>query len=276
MSRALIVLDTEFQRRKAADWVWSLKHGTRVEFKAPKRTDDQNSLMWVLLTKMSVSLKWHGRHLTPDDWKLQFLDALRRAKNEELRIVPNIDNTGFVNLSTSSSDLSKEEMSDLIELIYKFGAEHGVELGEQEPQSDAPTSEGSDGDAPRPNTPDVAAAPIEPAEAADQEAGEPEADHGDTAAPASDLITPADRDWLKQTARMLWAATGVGEQDVLKNQMAGIRDNLTPAGISKAARDKANTINAKCKLVCFGEASAADTLALIAGIAGCEAKDITT
>ena len=188
MSRALIVLDTEFQRRKAADWVWSLKHGTRVEFKAPKRTDDQNSLMWVLLTKMSVSLKWHGRHLTPDDWKLQFLDALRRAKNEELRIVPNIDNTGFVNLSMSSSDLSKEEMSDLIELIYKFGAEHGVELGEQESQSGAPTSEGSDGDAPRPNTPDVAAAPIEPAEAADQEAGEPEADHGDTAAPASDLI----------------------------------------------------------------------------------------
>jgi hypothetical protein len=91
--------------------------------------------MWVLLTKMSVSLKWHGRHLTPDDWKLQFLDALRRAKNEELRIVPNIDNTGFVNLSTSSSDLSKDEMSDLIELIYKFGAEHGVQSWTNPPEN---------------------------------------------------------------------------------------------------------------------------------------------
>jgi hypothetical protein len=93
---------------------------------------------------MSVSLKWHGRHLTPDDWKLQFLDALRRAKNEELRIVPNIDNTGFVNLSTSSSDLSKKEMSDLIELIYKFGAEHGVELSkppDQSPTPNAPSGE---------------------------------------------------------------------------------------------------------------------------------------
>lgn len=269
MSRALIVLDTEFQRRKAADWCWSLKPGTRCEFKAPKRTDDQNSLMWVLLTKMSVALKWHGRHLTPDDWKLQFLDALRRAKNEELRIVPNIDNTGFVNLSTSSSDLSKEEMSDLIELIYKFGAEHGIELGEQESQSGAPTSEGS-----------VAAD-----NSLSQESGEAEEEapetlapdkpaHGEQAASSSEL-SAEDRDWLKQTASMLWAATGVGEQDVLKNQMAGIRDNLTPAGISQAARAKANSINAKCKLVCFGEASAADTLALIAGIAGCEAKDIT-
>jgi hypothetical protein len=149
MSRALVVLDTEFQRRKAADWCWSLKHGTRVEFKAPKRSDDQNSLMWVLLTKMSVALKWHGRHLTPDDWKLQFLDALRRAKNEELRIVPNIDNTGFVNLSTSSSDLSKDEMSDLIELIYKFGAEHGVELSEPNtPDAHAPTPHAQSGVSP--------------------------------------------------------------------------------------------------------------------------------
>jgi hypothetical protein len=139
-------------------------------------------------------------------------------------------------------------------------------------------SEGSDGD-PQ-GTPPAQAVAAEPLH---QESGEqeeeapdatgPEPAHGEQAASSSDL-TPEDRDWLKQTARMLWAATGVGEQDVLKNQMTGIRDNLTPATISKAARDKANSINSRCKLVCFGEASAADTLALIAGIAGCEPKEI--
>jgi hypothetical protein len=60
--------------------------------------------------------------LRPDDWKLIFLDALKR----ELRMVPNLDGTGFVNLGRSSSDLSKGEMSDMIELILAFGSQHGV------------------------------------------------------------------------------------------------------------------------------------------------------
>ncbi|HQN52055.1 MAG TPA: recombination protein NinB, partial [Phenylobacterium sp.] len=66
----------------------------------------------------------HGVKLSPDDWKLVFLDALGR----ELRMVPNLDGTGFVNLGRSSSDLSKSEMTDLIELIFAYGAKHGVEF----------------------------------------------------------------------------------------------------------------------------------------------------
>lgn len=55
-----------------------------------------------------------------------FLDALKR----EVRIVPTIDNKGFVNLGRSSSDLSKSEMGDLMELISAFGAAHGVRFHE--------------------------------------------------------------------------------------------------------------------------------------------------
>ncbi len=75
-----------------------------------------------MLTEVSVQLSWHRQKLRPDDWKLIFMDALKR----ELRIVPNIDGTGFVNLGRSSSDLSKEEMGELLELISAFGAQHGV------------------------------------------------------------------------------------------------------------------------------------------------------
>ena len=67
-------------------------------------------------------MPWHGLRLTLDDWKLIFLDALKR----EVRMVPNIDGNGFVSLGRSSSDLSKEEMGDLLELIYAFGARHDV------------------------------------------------------------------------------------------------------------------------------------------------------
>jgi hypothetical protein len=58
--------------------------------------------------------------------------CFEREKGSGLRIVPNLDNTGFVNLGTSSSDLSKDEMSELIELILAFGANHNVELHEPE------------------------------------------------------------------------------------------------------------------------------------------------
>jgi hypothetical protein len=101
--------------------------GTRVEVKAAKRTISQNDRMWAMLTDIARQLPWHSVKLRPDDWKLIFMDALKT----ELRIVPNIDGTGFVNLGRSSSDLSKSEMSNLISLIEAFAAQHGVKLHDE-------------------------------------------------------------------------------------------------------------------------------------------------
>ena len=126
MARALLVLSSPDIRQKAMIWLSKAPIGTRVEFKGPKRTLPQNDRMWAMLTDVAEQLLWHGKPLSTDDWKLMFLDALHRARNEELRIVPNIDNSGFVNLSTSSSDLDKQEMSDLMEIITAFGSSHGV------------------------------------------------------------------------------------------------------------------------------------------------------
>ena len=122
MSRAVITIREQTDRDRATRWIGQAQAGTRVVFQAAKRSLPQNDRMWACLTDIATQLKWHGVKLSPDDWKLIFLDALKR----ELRMVPNIDGTGFVNLGRSSSDLSKAEMSDLIELIHAFGAEHGV------------------------------------------------------------------------------------------------------------------------------------------------------
>lgn len=126
MGRALLVLDSNFNRRKAHDWIDRAPVGTRVEFKASRRSLPQNDRMWSMLTEISEQVGWHGKKLSTQDWKLVFLDALKRAHDETLRIVPNTDGTGFVNLSTSSSDLDKDEMTDMIELMFEFGAKHGV------------------------------------------------------------------------------------------------------------------------------------------------------
>lgn len=122
MTRAVVVLNSQTERERAAKWARTAPAGTRVEFKQAKRTLPQNDRMWAMLTDVARQLTWHGLRLSPDDWKLIFLDALKR----EVRMVPNIDGNGFVNLGRSSSDLTKAEMADLIEIIFAFGAQHDV------------------------------------------------------------------------------------------------------------------------------------------------------
>lgn len=122
MSRAQLVLTSRSIREQAINWINRAPAGTRLEFKAPRRTIEQNDKLWAMLSDVARQIKWHGLTLSTNDWKLIFLDSLKR----ENRLVPNIDNTGFVNLGRSSSDLSKAEMTDLIELILMFGANHGV------------------------------------------------------------------------------------------------------------------------------------------------------
>ncbi len=127
MSRAVLILTDKATRQRAATWCLNAPPGCRVEFKEAKRTTDQNSIMWASLTEIARQVEWHGLKLSADDWKLLLMAGL----NQEMRLVPNIEGNGFVNLGRSSSDLSKAEMGDLIELIFAFGAKHGVVFHDQ-------------------------------------------------------------------------------------------------------------------------------------------------
>lgn len=145
-------------------------------------------------------------------------------------------------------------------------------VGEDEPSDAIPPSDAGSGEP----------AQASPIPAADQTAGNGEAEAGDTgaqaepdASSASDL-TQEDRDWLKLVAKTLWAATAPGEGQTLKNQFTGVRENHTPETIGKAARDKGMSILRNCSAVCDGTQDMGDTLELIAGIAGVEAREIVS
>jgi hypothetical protein len=128
MSRATVVLFGSDSRDKVAAWAKQAPPGTRVDFKAPRRTLAQNARMWCLLTAVASQVPWHGSKLTAEDWKLIFLDALKR----EVRTAPSIDGDGVVSLGRSTSDLSKDEMGDLMTIIEMFGAKHGVRFEKNE------------------------------------------------------------------------------------------------------------------------------------------------
>lgn len=132
MSRALLTLRTIADRDRACRWVRQAPIGSRVEFKAPRRTLPQNDRMWAMLTDIARQVDWYGQKLTPDDWKDVFTASLRKA-----HVVPGLDG-GFVPLGMRTSDMSKEEMGALMTLIEAFGAERGVAFGDDRRGDDAP------------------------------------------------------------------------------------------------------------------------------------------
>lgn len=122
MSRALITINSDIDRKKAANWVWSAPRGCRIEFKAAQRSTDQNARMWAMLTDVATQVEHSGRRYTPDQWKVLFMHACGR----EVQFLPALDGATFIPWGQSSSDLSKHEMSELIDFIGAWGAEHGV------------------------------------------------------------------------------------------------------------------------------------------------------
>lgn len=102
-------------------------HRLVISIKPETRSLAQNARLWAMLSEVSAQVEWHGRKLSPEDWKHVFTASVRK-----LQIVPNLDGSGFVALGTSTSQMTRAEMSELQELIAAFGAEHGVRFSAPE------------------------------------------------------------------------------------------------------------------------------------------------
>jgi len=120
--RMVLVLSSPSVRQKAIGMIESAEKNTRVTFTGPKRTIPQNSRLWSALTSLAKTLPYHGMMLTSEDWRTLFMDALWR----ETRLLPALENDGFVQMRRATSELSVKECEQLISLVYEFGYRHGV------------------------------------------------------------------------------------------------------------------------------------------------------
>ena len=118
------IMSHELARQRAIDAVRNAPAGYVIEIREPTRTLDQNALLWPLLTEVSRQVDWYGQKLTEDEWKDVFTAGLRKQK-----AVPGIDG-GFVMVGSKTSRMNKREFSELVELIYAFGADRGVKFQE--------------------------------------------------------------------------------------------------------------------------------------------------
>lgn len=122
MTRYLFTLRSPRDRDNAIKAIVAAPSGARVEVKAEKRSLDQNKMMWALLSDVAMQKEHCGRRYTPDQWKCIFMHAC----GQEVTFIPSLDGTTFIPWGQRSSDLSKEEMTNLIEFILAWGVENEV------------------------------------------------------------------------------------------------------------------------------------------------------
>ena len=128
---AFALLTSRTQAYSALLRIWqdvrvALDAGQRLELvvRPEKRSGEQNARMWAMLSELASQVEWHGQKLSKEEWKDVMTSALKRQK-----VVPGIDG-GFVVLGYSTSRMSKGDMSELMELVAAFGAQHNVEFAD--------------------------------------------------------------------------------------------------------------------------------------------------
>lgn len=121
MKASTIRLIGQSQRDFAKQAIDRAPAGYVAKIGAETRRDRQNAKLWPMLTDIQKQVE--GMELfSLDDIKLRFLNAL----GVEMRFLPALEGQGMFPVGLRSSTLTVEQFSGLIELLYRYGAEHGV------------------------------------------------------------------------------------------------------------------------------------------------------
>jgi hypothetical protein len=102
--------------------------GARIELTDAPRTNPQNRLLWSLLNAFADQVEHCGRKYDGEAWKCIFM----RALGKQVEFAPSLDGNGIVALGYRSSELSKDEMSNLIDFIYSEGAVRAVRFHDED------------------------------------------------------------------------------------------------------------------------------------------------
>lgn len=119
-----VILRGAMQREFAKALIDKAPIDAVVKISEAKRSDDQNAKMWAMLSDISRAKPEDRKH-TPEVWKCLFMNALGHETAFEMGLDSRPFPIGF-----QSSRLTKAQMSDLIEFIYAYGAQHNVKWSE--------------------------------------------------------------------------------------------------------------------------------------------------
>ena len=110
---------------KRAPLVHDGRRGFQVTARRRTRTDEQNDLMWDLLSEFEKQKATiNGKEWPKEAWKAIFMNAL----GFDSHMLPTLDGRAFFAEGYRSSRLKVHEMTALIERIFQEGAERGIKF----------------------------------------------------------------------------------------------------------------------------------------------------
>jgi hypothetical protein len=112
-------------RDNAIEAIRAAPPGWRVLVSPPLRTVDQNSKLWAMLNDVARA-KPEGRQWPPETWKAAFMHSL----GHQVLFADGLDGSGPFPVGFRTSRMTVKQMIDLIDSIYAYGSEHGVEWRE--------------------------------------------------------------------------------------------------------------------------------------------------
>jgi hypothetical protein len=121
----VVILDSRYRRDQAHRLIDAAPVGAVMTIAPAKRTVEQNSRFWAMLSDISQA-KPDGRSHTPETWRDLFMHAMGHATRFEMGLNGEPFPIGF-----RSSRLSKSQMSDLMEFMSAWAAEKGITLHDE-------------------------------------------------------------------------------------------------------------------------------------------------
>ena len=112
------------------DRIRNLPDGWVVRCGPPKRSLDQNAALHGYCAQIAKARPvWNGMDMTADDYKALFITSHAIATSGgTVRLVPDLEGHGLVQLRESSAAMTRDRASSLLSYIDAWAAAQGIEL----------------------------------------------------------------------------------------------------------------------------------------------------
>jgi hypothetical protein len=122
------VLTHTTARQLAIEAVRNAPNGYVVEVKTKTRSLEQNALLHSLLGECAKTMKYHGKTLSIEQWKVLFVSAHNIVEGRPAQVIAGIEGE-FVNIRESTAKMTVKRLNSLIEYIQAWIADNNQQRG---------------------------------------------------------------------------------------------------------------------------------------------------
>jgi hypothetical protein len=126
--RKYFILAHDTARANAKTAIAESPNGYAVEIKPITRSLAQNAKLHALITDIAKTLEWAGAKRDVETWKRLLTAAWLRARGEPIEMLPALDGYGVDIVFRRTSELTVNEMIELIEYIQSWAVGNGIDV----------------------------------------------------------------------------------------------------------------------------------------------------